>query len=147
MEEKKREQKGSQSSSMKDDYSYQKVTNNLLSIQMENKSASIMTLALMLVHKQELLQNISQKLNKLIKSHSDQYVKIQLNEIIGDISKESDNNRDWSYFEAHLEHNDQGFIMNKIPLLNKLKSTLILGFHELAVLFSLYKIILSNFSE
>ena len=52
-----------------------------------------------------------------------------------------------SYFEAHLEHNDQGFIMNKIPLLNKLKSILILGFHELAVLFSLYKIVLSNFSE
>jgi len=38
-----------------------------------------------------------------------------------------------SYFEAHLEHNDEGFIMNKIPLLNKLKSTLILGFHQLAV--------------
>jgi hypothetical protein len=38
-----------------------------------------------------------------------------------------------SYFEAHLEHNDKGFIMNKIPLLNKLKSTLILGFHELAI--------------
>ena len=38
-----------------------------------------------------------------------------------------------SYFEAHLEHNDKGFIMNKIPLLNKLKSTLILGFHNLAI--------------
>lgn len=38
-----------------------------------------------------------------------------------------------SYFEAHLEHNDKGFIMNKIPLLNKLKSTLIIGFHQLAV--------------
>jgi len=38
-----------------------------------------------------------------------------------------------SYFEAHIEHNDQGFITNKIPLLNKLKSTLVIGFHELAV--------------
>lgn len=38
-----------------------------------------------------------------------------------------------SYVEAHLEHNDKGYIMNKIPLLNKLKSTLILGFHTLAV--------------
>jgi len=38
-----------------------------------------------------------------------------------------------SYFEAHAEHNDQGFITNKIPLLNKLKSTLVVGFHELAV--------------
>ena len=38
-----------------------------------------------------------------------------------------------SYFEAHLEHNDKGFIMNKIPLLNKLKSTLNFGFHELAI--------------
>jgi hypothetical protein len=38
-----------------------------------------------------------------------------------------------SYFEGHSEYNDSGFIMNKIPLLNKLKSTLILGFHELAI--------------
>jgi hypothetical protein len=37
------------------------------------------------------------------------------------------------YFEAHLEHNDNGYITNKIPLLNKLKSTLVLGFHNLAV--------------
>jgi hypothetical protein len=37
-----------------------------------------------------------------------------------------------SYFEAHLEHNDKGYIMNKIPLLNKLNSTLVLGFHALA---------------
>lgn len=37
-----------------------------------------------------------------------------------------------SYFEAHMEHNDKGYIMNKIPLLNKLKSTLVLGFHALA---------------
>lgn len=38
-----------------------------------------------------------------------------------------------SYFEAHLEHDDKGYIMNKIPLLNKLNATLILGFHTLAV--------------
>lgn len=38
-----------------------------------------------------------------------------------------------SYFEMHAEHNFEGFIMNKIPLLNKLNSTLIVGFHNLAV--------------
>ncbi|MRX38294.1 carboxypeptidase-like regulatory domain-containing protein [Flavobacterium sp. LC2016-23] len=38
-----------------------------------------------------------------------------------------------SYLEAHLEYNDTGFIMNKIPLLNLLKSTLNLGFHSLAI--------------
>ena len=38
-----------------------------------------------------------------------------------------------AYFEAHLEHNDKGYIINKIPLLNKLNSTLVLGFHALAV--------------
>lgn len=43
------------------------------------------------------------------------------------------NSTNGSYFEGHSEYNDSGFIMNKIPLLNKLKSTLILGFHELAI--------------
>ena len=38
-----------------------------------------------------------------------------------------------SYLEMHLEHNDTGFIMNKIPLLNLLKSTMNLGFHSLAI--------------
>lgn len=38
-----------------------------------------------------------------------------------------------SYFETHLEHNDKGFIMNKIPLLNKLQSKLVLGFKNLAI--------------
>ena len=38
-----------------------------------------------------------------------------------------------SYFELHSEYSDQGFIMNKIPLLNKLKSSLIVGAHNLAV--------------
>jgi hypothetical protein len=38
-----------------------------------------------------------------------------------------------AYFEAHAEHDDQGYIMNKLPLLNKLKSTLLLGYHNLLV--------------
>ena len=38
-----------------------------------------------------------------------------------------------SYLELHAEHNDKGFLMNKIPLLNKLRSQLVLGFHNLAV--------------
>ena len=38
-----------------------------------------------------------------------------------------------SYFEMHAEHNFEGYIMNKIPLLNKLNSTLIVGFHNLSV--------------
>ncbi|MBC7607184.1 MAG: carboxypeptidase-like regulatory domain-containing protein [Burkholderiales bacterium] len=38
-----------------------------------------------------------------------------------------------AYFEAHAEHNDKGYIMNKIPLLNKLKATLVLGYHNLSV--------------
>lgn len=37
------------------------------------------------------------------------------------------------YFESHFEHNDNGYVMNKIPLLNKLKSNLVLGFHNLAI--------------
>jgi len=42
------------------------------------------------------------------------------------------NSTNKEFFEAHLEHNDNGYIMNKIPLLNKLNSTLVLGFHALA---------------
>lgn len=38
-----------------------------------------------------------------------------------------------SYLELHSEYNDTGFIMNKIPLLNLLKSTLNLGVHSLAI--------------
>ena len=38
-----------------------------------------------------------------------------------------------SYFELHAEHNFEGFIMNKIPLLNKLNTTLIVGFHNLSI--------------
>ncbi|UQD56277.1 DUF5686 and carboxypeptidase regulatory-like domain-containing protein [Flavobacterium sp. K5-23] len=43
------------------------------------------------------------------------------------------NSTNESYFEVHMEHNDEGYIMNKIPLLNKLNSTLVMGFHTLAV--------------
>lgn len=43
------------------------------------------------------------------------------------------NSTNKAYFEAHLEHNDKGYIMNKIPLLNKLNSTLVIGLHTLAV--------------
>jgi hypothetical protein len=43
------------------------------------------------------------------------------------------NSTNKSYFELHAEHNDKGFIMNKIPLLNLLKSNLVLGYHLLAV--------------
>lgn len=38
-----------------------------------------------------------------------------------------------AYFEAHAEHDDQGYLMNKLPLLNKLKSTLVVGYHNLSV--------------
>ncbi|HSD06943.1 DUF5686 and carboxypeptidase regulatory-like domain-containing protein [Flavobacterium sp.] len=37
------------------------------------------------------------------------------------------------YFEFHTEYNDKGFIMNKIPLLNLLKSNLVLGYHLLTI--------------
>lgn len=37
-----------------------------------------------------------------------------------------------SFVEIHAEHNFDGFIMNKIPLLNKLNTTLIVGFHNLS---------------
>lgn len=38
-----------------------------------------------------------------------------------------------SYSETHIEHNDKGYLMNKLPLLKYLKSQLVLGFHNLAV--------------
>lgn len=37
-----------------------------------------------------------------------------------------------SYFEAHLEHNFKGYIMNKVPLLNKLQWNLVVGYHQIA---------------
>ncbi len=38
-----------------------------------------------------------------------------------------------SYLEIHAEHNDNGYIMNKIPLLNKLQTTMNIGYHNLCV--------------
>ena len=37
------------------------------------------------------------------------------------------------YFELHANYNDNGYFMNKIPLLNKLGWNLVGGFHQLAV--------------
>uniref|UniRef100_UPI0040493B88 DUF5686 and carboxypeptidase regulatory-like domain-containing protein n=1 Tax=Flavobacterium sp. TaxID=239 RepID=UPI0040493B88 len=37
-----------------------------------------------------------------------------------------------AYIETHVEHNFNGFIMNKIPLLNLLKTNLIVGYHQIA---------------
>ncbi len=36
-----------------------------------------------------------------------------------------------AYLETHIEHNFKGYIMNKIPLLNKLQWNLIGGFHQI----------------
>lgn len=36
------------------------------------------------------------------------------------------------YFEAHLEHDFKGYIMNKIPLLNLLQWNLVVGYHHLS---------------
>lgn len=36
------------------------------------------------------------------------------------------------YFESHVSYNDNGYFMNKIPLLNKLGWNLVGGFHQLA---------------
>ncbi len=38
-----------------------------------------------------------------------------------------------AYLETHIEHNFKGYIMNKIPLLNKLQWNLIGGFHMLNI--------------
>ncbi len=43
------------------------------------------------------------------------------------------NSTNKTYFEAHFEHDDKGYFTNKIPLLNKLKSSLVLGYHNLSV--------------
>jgi hypothetical protein len=37
------------------------------------------------------------------------------------------------YWETHLEHDDNGFVTNKLPLLKLLKATLVIGVHDLAV--------------
>ena len=41
------------------------------------------------------------------------------------------NSTNTSYFQLHSEYNDNGFIMNKIPLLRALKSQLVMGYHGL----------------
>lgn len=38
-----------------------------------------------------------------------------------------------AYLETHIEHNFKGYIMNKIPLLNKLQWNLIGGFHQINI--------------
>jgi hypothetical protein len=38
-----------------------------------------------------------------------------------------------AYVETHVEHNFKGYIMNKIPLLNKLQWNLIGGFHQILI--------------
>ncbi len=43
------------------------------------------------------------------------------------------NSTNESYIEAHFEHDDKGYIMNKLPLLNKLKANLILGYHSIMI--------------
>ncbi|WP_313804587.1 DUF5686 and carboxypeptidase regulatory-like domain-containing protein [Flavobacterium sp.] len=38
-----------------------------------------------------------------------------------------------AFLETHIEHNEKGYLMNKIPLLNKLQWNLVVGFHQLNV--------------
>ena len=37
-----------------------------------------------------------------------------------------------SYFEGHIEHNFNGWVLGKVPLLNKVNATLVIGAHSLA---------------
>lgn len=43
------------------------------------------------------------------------------------------NSTNTAYLENHIEYNDRGYIMNKIPLLSLLKTNLVLGFHDLVL--------------
>lgn len=38
-----------------------------------------------------------------------------------------------AYVETHIDHNSKGYLMNKIPLLNKLQWNLIGGFHQILI--------------
>lgn len=38
-----------------------------------------------------------------------------------------------AYFEFHAEHKDNGYITNKLPLINLLHSSLVLGYHNLSI--------------
>ncbi len=38
-----------------------------------------------------------------------------------------------AYFEFHAEHSDNGYITNKLPLINLLHSTLVVGYHNLSI--------------
>ena len=38
-----------------------------------------------------------------------------------------------SFAQVHAEHDDQGYLMNKLPFLNKLQSTFVVGFHSLSL--------------
>jgi hypothetical protein len=37
-----------------------------------------------------------------------------------------------AYFELHAEHNDKGFLMNKVPLLSALQWNLVVGYHQIS---------------
>lgn len=38
-----------------------------------------------------------------------------------------------AFVQVHAEHDEQGYLMNKLPLLNKLQSSMVLGYHLLSV--------------
>lgn len=44
------------------------------------------------------------------------------------------NSTNTSYFQLHSEYNDNGFVINKIPLFRALKSELVMGYHGLETL-------------
>ncbi|MCP1995628.1 DUF5686 and carboxypeptidase regulatory-like domain-containing protein [Flavobacterium sp. HSC-61S13] len=44
-----------------------------------------------------------------------------------------DNSTNTSYFQAHIEHDFKGYILNKIPLLNQLKYSIVIGSHQLYI--------------
>lgn len=44
-----------------------------------------------------------------------------------------DHSTNSSYFQAHIEHDFKGYILNKIPLLNKLRYSIVVGSHHLYI--------------